>query len=512
MATTPNAREPIRIPLVGQTFARSVNQASAASSKSGIIGIGVVGTFIIGLTVSSTKDQHFINCYPEKLTNPLTNGESFFLIKRPGFATNTTPEAGSIGSAVHVWAGQGSGTSVISSFGATNSTVYNEAVSIGTTSGKVVAINDTLVGATANLLFATDNNTGYFYPEAGSLTLINDIDFPGNIAGQTITGGFIPLNGYNFIMTKQGKIYNSDVDSMSAWDATSFLSANIRPDAGLGLIRYKNYIGAFGKESLEFFQNVVNAAGSPLQSVPNAYINIGAVNQYAFKEMDDTIVWLGQTAQSRVALYMLEGLTPKKLSTPAIDALLSIANPANMYLNTLSLAGQTFVVIVSGSDNTTYVYNLENQSWHEWSSATILWHHMTGISSGTKAIYAVSEADTAGKVFLINPVNYVFTDNGVNYLVTIQTSLVDLDTSHRKRLAKLWIVGETDTSTNNVDVSWSDDDYVTFSTARTIDLSTNSPFLNVCGMFRRRAFKLTQNNTRPLRLSAMDLLVDKMAH
>jgi hypothetical protein len=490
----------IRVPLVNNTFVR-IFDSVVTDSSSGIVGIGIVGIMIVGkLTASSTKDQHYINCWPEKVDNPFLGTSRYFISKRPGFLTNHIPAVGNIGTAIHIWAGKSPGTDIISAFGSANSTVYNGTTSLGTVSGQIVSITDTLVGAVPNLLFTTSSNRGYYYPEGGALTQILDVDFPISITGQ-----FVTLNGYNYIMTPLGQIWNSDLNSISNWTSTSFLSVNSKPDSGLGLLKHKNYIVGFGKESIEFFQNTDNLTGSPLIPVSQLTINIGAINQHSFKTLDDTIAWIGSSAQSRIGVYLLDGLNPKRVSSPTIDGILSAIPPETLYLNTIVLAGKTFIVIVSTSDSRTFVYCLEDGYWHEWAGTTTLWTHMAGLGATTKNIYAVSRATTSGKVYVITPVRFVFQDDGVSYTVTAQTIPVDGGSQRRKFGSKLWVIGDKYSTSNQLSISWSDDDYTTFSTVRTIELSSTDPYLSAIGSFRRRSFKITQTNSMPLRLETLEI-------
>ena len=506
------SKDVIRVPLVGTMYSRTLSSASGSSSSSGIVGVGVVGIMIVGYLVASGKDQRFVNAIPEKITNSLTKQETFYVSKRPGFALLNTPATGNTGTAIHVWSGQGSGDKVISAFGATNSTIYDSTTSLGTTTGVVNFISDVLVGTTANLLMTTRSNSAYFYPTGGALTSISDVDFPGNVAGETITGNFANLNGYAYIMTISGRIYNSDLNSLSAWTASSYLSAQMSPDAGLGVIRYKDQIMAFGKESIEFFQDVGNPTGSPLKSTSQGYINIGCISQYTYSTFDDTVVWLGSSAESGIGLYMLNGFQPVKKSTPWVDAILATTNSANLYLNCIKLVGKSFVVITSTSDNRTYIYSIEDDMWHEWSSTSILWQHMSGIATGTKYIYAVTEQTTSGKVFIINPSSMVFQDDSINFTVTIQTNKLDGGTSRRKFLSKLRLVGDIQSSATSVGVAWTDDDYVTNSTPRNVDLANADAYLSACGSFKRRAFILTYSGANALRLEAIELELGQGIH
>ena len=102
----------IRIPLAGTSFSRIVDKLSGSSSASGIVGIGIVGTMVVGQTISTTKDQHYINCFTQRIRNPFTQKETFYVIKRPGWATNSTPDAGVAASAIHIWAGYSGGGGV----------------------------------------------------------------------------------------------------------------------------------------------------------------------------------------------------------------------------------------------------------------------------------------------------------------------------------------------------------------------------------------------------------------
>ena len=501
-----------RLPLIVTEYTRPIASSSTLSTSSGIVGVGVVGLMVVGSLSAGTKDQRLINAIPDKIKNPLTGSETFYVMKRPGFGTLNTPASGERGSAVHVWSGKGSGTDVISAFGATNSTIYNGTSSLGSTTGKVKFISDTLVGTTANLTFVTDSNTAYYYPNGGALTQITDGDFPGNVGGQTITGNFAFLDGYAFIMTTTGRIYNSDLNSLSAWSASSYISANMLPDAGVGLARYKDQIVAFGKESTEFFSDVGNPTGSPLQLTSQGFINIGAVASRCIKEVDDTVVWVGATSASGIGLYCLEGLQAKKLSNPAIESLLATTNTDELYINVIKLVGKTLITIVSTAIATTYVYCMEDEIWHEWAGNTILWQHMHGVSSNVKYIYAVSEQTTSGKVYLINPTSFSFQDDGSNYTFTIQTSRWDLDNDKRKFLRKLRLIGDKETAAASVDISWSDDDYQTYSTARTVDMSTDFHTLNNCGAFRRRSFTISYAGSTPLRLHGLELELVQGTH
>jgi len=455
----------------------------------------------------SLRDQRFVNLIPDKIQNPYTGKETYYLYKRPGWASNTTPAAGSIGTAAHIWIG--SSNELVTAFGATNSTVYKDTTSLGAVTGLVERISETIIGTTPNLVMSTTGNKAYYYPSGGALTQITDVDFPSNNS-LTITGNFVHMNGYTYIMATDGTIWNSDLNSLSAWSATSFLSANMYPDKGVGLARYKDLIMGFGKESIEFFRDVGNATGSPLQKVTEATIRIGCINSNSIVSLEDTIAWVSSSDTGSVSIYIMEGYQPKRISTNSIDLFLGERGNNVPYLTAGKISGKTFLFCTIGVR--TFVYCMEDQIWHEWSSQTILWHQIAVSSSASSAIYAVSRASTSGKTYTISPTSPVFQDDSVTYESYLQTAMIDFGTDLKKFVNKIHVIATPTTVSTSMSISWSDDDYITFSSSRTVDLVNNYKYINNISPFRRRAFKLYTNDAYPFRLEALEFELKQGMH
>jgi len=86
-------KKPFSIPL-GGSYNTRVTDTGAQASSSGIIGRGVIGVMVIGRsTLSTTKDQRFINCFTHQVVNPYTNKKTLYLVKRPGFDGSATAVA-----------------------------------------------------------------------------------------------------------------------------------------------------------------------------------------------------------------------------------------------------------------------------------------------------------------------------------------------------------------------------------------------------------------------------------
>lgn len=493
-----------RIPLVGTVNTRSYWTTGAGFDESSYVGLGIVGSMVVGALTGASQDQRFVNAYPDRVVNNFTQKETFYLVKRPGFEEHSVPAIGLPGSAIKVWTGKGTGDDLISAFGATNSTIYNDVTPIGTTSGVVQGISETTVGTTAHLVFSMSNNKGYYYPNGGVLTEITDVDYPGN-AGYTVVGDFVHLDGYTFILTSNGTICNSDLNTIADWDSTNRILANMYPDQGVGLARYKDLIVAFGRESAEMFRNVGNAAGSPLQKVSEAFIRIGAVSQSAIIQLEDNIAWVASSDVGSIGVYILDGYKAVKISDATIEAQLGVRGDTEITLSCTKIFGKTFLFVIFGA--LTFVYVVEDKMWHEWSSAnTVLWHAWAANTSSTATLYSIGfAADSHGKIYKLNPVIPVYQDDLVSYPVIIQTSKIDLDTENRKFLSRFTLVSDNTENAADCTIVWSDDDYQTWSTARTVYLSQNRHYLTNCGNFRRRAFKIANTSATPFRLQAVEL-------
>jgi len=498
-----NAAEPLRIPLAGTYNNRTFTDLIGTPSTSGIVGLGIVGLMIVGSISQSSKDQRYVNCFTEKLENPLTGKQTFYCTKRPGFESVNTPRSGHGGTAIHIWAGKGAGTDVISAFGTTTSNIYNGTTSLGTLASVARDITETSATGTTTLVIPCENGTAYYYPDGGAMTQITDVDFP-----SANVGTFAHLDGYAFIMDSSGYIYNSDLNSVSAWTSGNNIKAQMYPDMGIGLIRYKQYILAFGSETVEMFYNAGNAIGSPLARVEQGFHRIGCLSSRAMTQLEDSLYWVASTDIGSFAVYTMDGNTPKRVSTPFVEAQIALAYGGTLDVSAAKIFGKTFVFVQTGSGQT-YVYVEEDNMWHEWTSGNArLWYRFAGNTKATNVMYSISRESTSGKVYRINPASPVFQDDGSNYTVTIQTSKFDNGTMYRKFMSRLELVGDQQNDSTPVDITWSDDDYQTWSTARQVDLSDERAYIKQLGSFRRRAFKFVNTSNSPLRLESIEVDVE----
>lgn len=494
------------IPLTNPQNTR-IATVSGLPAASGVVGIGVVGTMIVGNSTQTTdKDARLINCFPFTVSDPMTGERRIYTVKRPGFAASTTPQSGSIGNALMVWSSQGAGTKVISAFGATNSSIYDGTSQLTTDNadttvitGLATGITQTVVSDTATLVISSSDDTAWFYQNGGTVTKITDTDFPGN-ASKTLAGTFVHIAGFACIMDTNGDIWASDLNSVTSWTANSYGKTNAYPDLGIGLIRRGEEIMAFGTGSVEFWRNA-GLTPFPLARIPGKTIKVGAVAADAIGRIADTIFWAGALPEGGISVFQYEGQVAR-ISTAEIDAILQLAGASNISLTTARFYGRSFVIVTASSS--TFVYVVEEKAWHEWSSLTNLWYQCVGTTIGSSLVtYAISNVGTSGKVYVINPNSFVFQDDSHSYLATVQTPPIDFATNDRKFWAEIELVGDQ-VSGSTVTVSYSDDDYQNFTVfGQTFDMSSARPRLFRLGSSSRRVYRFTQSDNTPMRLESL---------
>jgi hypothetical protein len=227
------------------------------------------------------------------------------------------------------------------------------------------------------------------------------------------------------------------------------------------------------------------------------------VSADAIASIRDTVFWAGSSKQGILAIYAYSGQV-EKISTPEIEALLTLIGPSNLSLTCVAFFGRHFV-LVKGPSNT-YAYCLEEKDWFEMSSDTPLWYKADGVTTGSAMVcYSISDESTSGKVYVLSPTNPAFTDDGVSYSAIIQTSKLDLGNNRRKSWKRIDVIADQEAAQSNLSIAWTDDDYQTTSSGRTVDLSSNKPSLTRCGNSRRRSFVLTHAAATPMRLEALEI-------
>ncbi len=455
---------------------------------------------------TGTVDQRYVNVYVDKIHNAVTQQDRAYLVKRPGLAADTRPSgANATGRGIWYWPGTDKNYTVF------DNKIYSNTTDLGVTlsasSGRCWFAETPQTFGTGQRLLVSDGTKLYSINTSDTVTTIStssDAQFPTSNLGPVLF-----FDSYVVLAKANGEIWNSDVDTEASWTSTSFLAAEMFGDDLEGIARQKDQIIGLGKQALEFFFNNQGSTGSPFQRIDQNAIQVGLASKNGLAQMGDLILFPAKTKNEQYSVWLVDGVsTIKKISTPTEERLLagegSSISSCTAFL--IRSQGHIFYFLNLSSANRTLVYDVTLDRWDEAQDSS---GNKFNCISGTEKNGVIYLQDaTNGRTYTYSPTTYQ--DNGSNFTVTIQTSKVDHETSNCKHSHGLFIEG--DLTTGNLAVSFSNDDYTTFNTARNIDLSRARRYLPRLGKYYQRAWKFTYADNYALRLEAFEELFDIGTH
>lgn len=225
--------------------------------------------------------------------------------------------------------------------------------------------NLTGAAASTQYLFLKNSEQGFLLDSALTLSEITDVDYPASTVP-----GVVWLDGTFYIMDATARIYGSDLNNPSAWNALNFITAIKEPGAGVAIAKSQNYVIAFKEWSTEFFFNAGNPTGSPLSPVDNGFTLIGCASGQSVSEVDGTLFWISQTKQNGRGVHMMVGLESKEITTPSIQRILNRDSLSQVAAYGLRIGGAICYVLTLKNTGVTVVYNAQSGKWSEWTSLT----------------------------------------------------------------------------------------------------------------------------------------------
>lgn len=204
-----------------------------------------------------------------------------------------------------------------------------------------------------------DGDKGYIFTYATNvLVQITSANFPSSAAISF-------ANGY-FVATKNasGQFNLSGLYDGLTWNALDFATAESSPDNLSIAVPFLGQLGLFGNNTLEIWRNTGDSS-FPFARISGA-TPIGTIAPYTVVSVDTSIYWVGNTKEGSGIVYQAQGFSPKRISTEAIEKILQ-AEPQPQLLRAWSYQqeGHAFYVITGGSLQTSLVYDLTTQLWHE---------------------------------------------------------------------------------------------------------------------------------------------------
>jgi hypothetical protein len=449
----------------------------------------------------ANKDFRLVNMMVEEIKSPVGDNKKYYVKSRPGLSQAYTTQTGE-GRGIFYWTYGGNSycMAVVGDKVYANGTAV---LTLSTSTGHV-GFCEFLTTTNSPKLVLLDGTNGYVFSAYNSVAQITDPEFPTPHVPTPVY-----LDYYLFV-AKAGTadIYNSDLDNPSSWTAGNYIQAKMYPDTIKALSKNNNFLYAVGSSSVEYFYDGANASGSPLTANPTAVQQFGTAAYASVIQTDKEVLFVGETNDGGHTVWTIDGFKENEIAIPTVKSALLAegSNIGNIRAFEARTSGQKLYVLCLSAR--TFVYSLTTKMWSEWQSGSSIFCG-NDASDGPNGSNYVLDA-TNGKIYLMNET--YFTDNGTAFTCTVVSAKMDFDTINRKFMYRLSIIGDVpdDTGTDiAVSVSWSDDDYKTWSTPRTLNFNSDLPAIQQLGQFRRRAIKLSYSLPHLFRIEMIEVDINK---
>jgi len=122
----------------------------------------------------------------------------------------------------------------------------------------------------------------------------------------------------------------------------------------------------FFKETVTEIWRASGSADFPFARDTNAAIEQGCAARDSVAPLDNTVFWLGKDTQGAGIVYRMDGYTPRRVSTDAIEyAIAGYSDMSDALAYTYQQEGHSFYVLTFPTGNATWVYDIATQLWHQ---------------------------------------------------------------------------------------------------------------------------------------------------
>jgi len=454
---------------------------------------------------SSNKDVSYNNVFFEIIKEKEIGDSDFYIVKRPGTSVYIPDVGGTVrslyynsdfqklyyvvGNTLHIWnVATNSSSAIIPAF-------------FGTSSGDV-GFTDYLYDDGTQVIIATDGTTLNQISSTNVVTASASPDLP--VPHQPYP---VFLDGYIFLLKSDtSDLYNSNLNDPLAWTAGDFISSEIQPDQATRPIKVNNYIVVFGTDSIEYFWDAGNTSGSPLQRNDTPVKYNGFLGAYA--QWGNKALFVGNNVQGEPDVFVLEDLKIEQIGSTTVTRYLNTitGSYAAMRGSIVTVAGHAFYILNAGSS--TFVYDLTTKLWVKWAyQSNPDFPIVDSVNTKTTAVstaYFAMSSDSA--IYYFN--QFLTQDSFVNFQCSGTSKNEYFDSYNQKTMGRLTVWADRPNGSASMDVQWSDDDYQTWSSLRSVELFQERPSINQLGRFRRRAFRWYYTGNATFRIKGLEVLIN----
>lgn len=190
-------------------------------------------------------------------------------------------------------------------------------------------------------------------------SLVTDEDLPDVVNYVCNIDGFFIVSEAN-----TGRFYVSANNDGTSWDALDFATAESDPDRLVTPIKAVGQLWLFGDKTTEIWTNT--GATFPFTRISGGVMQVGILAVHTALEVDNSVLWLGKDDFGSGIVYRADGFSPRRISTEPIEKRISEASQQDKIVSWVYQEdGHVFYVLTGGGLETSLVYDLTTQSWHE---------------------------------------------------------------------------------------------------------------------------------------------------
>ncbi len=403
---------------------------------------------------------------------------------------------------------------------------------------------DTFTAGLVGKSITVDGNTETIFEVLSPTQLTVTSPFAGSPAGDYTTtapsllvssgaygDGYFMVSQINTRQFNISPLLNGTGDAGDGvWNSLDYGVKESYPDYIRSILWSNEQLYLFGTDSLEVWQNVgsqlVNGVASfPFQRIDGATAKYGSVSPNSPIAIGGQVFFLGGDSTGQTVAYILNGFTPKRISTYAIEnawnnALLGSTAVSASYLE----EGHTFWEISFGPGQFTWVYDITTGVWHQrasWNGSSFTPYGRTFHTFVTNSTNSANDWGAGGKHLVGGDGTSNVYEQSLNFYdeagadMAWQRAMDSLyNAGNRMYFSRMTLEMETGAVASGlapvITRDYSDDRGETFSNPQTASLGTHNQwtkrvFWPVGGSSRGRIFRLSGSGQSKVALVCCDV-------
>lgn len=232
-------------------------------------------------------------------------------------------------------------------------------------------------GNNSDELMITSGGYGYAFDLAfNDFEQITDDGFPYPVTRCGFVGSsFLALQAHT------NRVYYSDLNDVTSWSGINFFQTSLTTDDKPAMIVNHGEIWLPGTQRSEIWAPT-DGSNTPFQPIGGTVVEQGIIAPWSLDRLDNTIFWLGGDERGANVVFRMNGYTPERVSTFAVETYLNqLQTTTNAIAWTYQEEGHAFYLLYLPAADTTLCYDVSTDSWTQralWDPDLIRWTPYVG--------------------------------------------------------------------------------------------------------------------------------------